>query len=437
MKRIEKLFIMIAIPIGILYMIFMLPTYAPDESAHIWKAYEISRGIFFTNEYTTIPKDLLENQQEKLNTYNALKESLDKKTNYDDTIDVVSPAQAYPFFLYIPSAIGIAIGRALNINILYGIYIGKLFNFIIYVTLGYYIIKKLPFGKIVAFVYLLLPMIICQAISLSADSIMNSLILFYIAYILQLVYKEKPSKIDKVMCIILPILITISKIAYLPIIGLNFLLIKKEGISKKEKTIILGIGTTICIIAAIVYYMYTMSFNASIAVKEYIEATNVNSTEQIKLIITKPIIYAKAMIKTICIYGQYYLDTFIGSQLGWLDIMVNRTIVNSFIVILLFTPFLEKHKEELNKKQKIWILLLALLTIIIIITGLYITWSPVGGDLALGVQGRYFIPVIILFLLCLCMKDNYIRIKNIDKWIAIAIGVLNILVLITIFRFFI
>ena len=143
------------------------------------------------------------------------------------------------------------------------------------------------------------------------------------------------------------------------------------------------------------------------------------------------------MIKTIFIYGQYYLDTFIGSQLGWLDIMVNRTIVNSFIVILLFAPFLENHKEELNKKHKIWILLLALLTSIIIITGLYITWSPVGGDLALGVQGRYFIPVIILFLLCLCMKDNYIRIKNIDKWIAIAIGVLNILVLITIFRFFI
>ena len=114
----EKLFTIIVIPIGILYMVFMLPTYAPDESAHIWKAYEISKGILFTHDTTTIPKDLLENKQETLNNYKTLKENLNKKTDYNDTVEVITPAQAYPFFLYIPSAIGMAVGRTLNINIL-------------------------------------------------------------------------------------------------------------------------------------------------------------------------------------------------------------------------------------------------------------------------------------------------------------------------------
>lgn len=432
----EKLFTIIVIQIGILYMVFMLPTYAPDESAHIWKAYEISKGILFTHDTTTIPKDLLENKQETLNNYKTLKENLNKKTDYNDTVEVITPAQAYPFFLYIPSAIGMAVGRTLNINILYGIYLGKLLNFILYIIAGYYIIKKLPFGKLVAFVYLLLPMILCQAISLSADAIINILILIYIAHIMQILYKEEITKKDKIMCIILPLLISISKIAYLPIIGLNFLLIRKKEITKKEKIAILGISTTICIICATAYFIYTMSFPTPTATKDYIEASNVNSMEQIKTIFTKPFVYIKAMIKTTYTYGQYYLDTFIGSQLGWLDITVNRTIINSFLIILLFAPFLENNQKELKNKQKLWTCLITIATIILIITGLYITWSPVGGDLVLGVQGRYFIPVVILLLLCMCQKENYIKIKNINNWIAILLTTLNLLVIITIFKFF-
>ncbi len=432
----EKMFLFVVIPIGIAYMLFMLPTYAPDESAHIWKAYEVSKGVFFTNGKTVVPKELLEYQQESLNTYNALKQSLDKKTDYNDTVEIITPAQSYPFFLYIPSAIGIAIGRILDINILYGIYLGKVFNFIIYVSIGYYAIKKMPFGKIVTFVYLLLPMILCQAISLSADSILNSLIVLYIAFILQLFYKEKITQMDKILCMILPIIISISKLTYFPIVGLNFLLINKKEFDKKEKYIVLGLGTVICLVSVILYYLYTTSFETAPAVKTYMEQENVNSTEQIKFILTNPIMYIKAMIKTVFTYGQYYIDTFIGSQLGWLNIGVNRTIINAFLIILLFSPFVEENDKELNKKQKIWICLLAIATIILIITGLYITWSPVGGEVAVGVQGRYFIPIVILFLLCLCMKENYIKIEHVNRWTAVLIIILNLLVLITILKFF-
>lgn len=407
------------------------------------EAYEVSEGILFTrkdeegNNYTEIPKELINNKQETLNKYSVLSQNIKQKTDYNDTIKIISPAQSYPFFLYIPGAIGIAIGKMLNINILFGIYLGKIFNYIIFLFMGYYIIKILPFGKMVGIIYMLLPMILCQSISLSADSIINIIMLFYIAYILSLLYKDKISKADKIMCVILPILISVSKIAYLPLIGLNLLLIKRQNLTKKEKIIIIGVCYLICIVMALLWFVYSMTFTAAPSTTQYLEAANVNTMEQIKLIITKPTIYIKAMLNTAFTFGQYYIDTFIGSQLGWLDILVDRWIINSFLVLLLFSPFIEKNEQALNKKQKLWTLLIAIITIILIVTGLYITWSTVGGNLAQGIQGRYFIPVFILLFICLCMKENYIKIKNINIWIPIIVIVLNIYVLRVIFKFFI
>lgn len=45
-KHIEKMFLLFAIPIGLLYMIFLIPTFAPDENYHAYRAYQVSEGEF-------------------------------------------------------------------------------------------------------------------------------------------------------------------------------------------------------------------------------------------------------------------------------------------------------------------------------------------------------------------------------------------------------
>lgn len=443
-KEIEKLFVTLAIPIGIFYMIFMLPTYAPDESAHIWRAYEVSEGILFCKKddkgknYTEVPKQLSDYKQEVFNKYSILSSSMRDKTDYTDKEKLVSPAQGYVFFLYIPSSIGILITRILNLNILYGIYLGKIFNFIVFLIAGYWAIKKIPFGKLVMLVYMLMPMIMCQAVSISADSMINALILFYISYILSLLNKEKLSNLDKALCMILPIFISISKITYLPICMINFMLLKKKNLNKKEKIVIIGIGTIICIIVSLLWFKYTMSFTASNeTAAEYVKDTGVNSIEQIQEIIKNPGLYIGMIFNTLGTYGQYYIDTLIGSQLGWLNIYVNKLIIDTFLVLVIIMPFMEKHEIVLDKKQKIWTILIAIATILLVITALYITWSEVGGDITVGVQGRYFIPVAILLLLCLCMKNNYIKVKNANVKVTIFIIILTIYTITDIYKFFI
>ena len=48
----------------------------------------------------------------------------------------------------------------------------------------------------------------------------------------------------------------------------------------------------------------------------------------------------------------------------------------------------------------------------LIIYGLYLNWTAVGKDVAVGVQGRYMIPIFILPLLTLCGKERFIKINN-------------------------
>ena len=71
----------------------------------------------------------------------------------------------------------------------------------------------------------------------------------------------------------------------------------------------------------------------------------------------------------------------------------------------------------------------------LIVTGLYLTWSPLGADIVAGVQGRYFIPVFILTLLAVIKKNNNVKINNIQLKYFIIYLVFNIIPIINLIKF--
>lgn len=443
-KQLEKIFLNFMIPIGLFYMIFMLPTYAPDESAHIWRAYEISEGNILTKQDENgnslgvdIPKVLEEARHENLFKYSKLNELLGREVNYEDTSHYISAAQNYPFILYVPEAIIFFIARMCNISILLAIYVAKISNFIIFLLGGYYAIKKVPFGKYIIFTCLFLPMVLQQAVSLSADSIINTGLLVYIVYTMSLIFqKEKINRKQKIIYSLLIIFVALAKMAYIPLIGLGFLLIFSKNMTKKEKITIFGVGTLICFIIVIVNYMYSAQLSNP-PMDQYLEESNVNGGEQIKSMLQNPMSLVKALTNTFGNLGQYYIYTMIGSPLGFLNIQVNPLIIMSFILLLLLSTIIEKNEITFSKWQKIWNLLIVIGTILIIVVGFYVSWTSVGGTQIEGVQGRYFIPVLPLLLLCISMKDNYIKLKHIHLILPIILTILNGFVINTLIHFFI
>ncbi len=441
---IEKMFLTFMIPVGTMYLVFVLPGQVPDESAHLWKAYEISKGILITpieedgTSHTNIPKDLYEYQQTKIDKYSDLRGKVTEQTNYNDTVQVISSAQNYAFVLYIGSALGFLIARICGVSILIGIFLGKIFNFIIFLALGYYAIKTIPFGKILLAAYLFMPMVIHQQVSFSADSITNSVFIVFIAYILKLIFQDKHIERKQQICLIaLSCLVGIVKTIYVPFLGLILMLAFKKNMSKKEKVIVIPTAILVGIIVAIVMYIISMQYISLGEITGYNEKFNVNTSEQVKYIIKNPDSFANVIIKDWETEGCNYMEMLVGIKLGSTNIEVNRGIIMLIMFTVLFSAFVEDNKQALNKKQKLWVLMIGIGTILIIETFMFISWSGAGSTVIYGIQGRYFIPVIITILLTMCMKNNYIKIKNITLKIPIVLSILNLFAINAVYKFFI
>lgn len=437
MKNIEKIFLCVAIPLSIFYAIFMLPLNVPDEGAHFSRAYDISEGNIFATD-SIILKELEDDSHTRISSYKDLQKELSKETNYNEEIQKVSPAQSNSPILYIGTTIAICICKILNCNIFYAFYLGRIFNIVIYLTLGYLTIRKIPFGKIVMAIYLCMPMMLQQAASCSADSILNATLIYYIAHLLYIVFKETPiTKKDQIILYALTALIGMFKYIYILVAGILFIAIFVKKEEKKEIIKTIGIMILIGSIFAIGWFGYTSTLKAKpISFTNYYEESNINPAEQVQYIIKNPIAFIITFAKEFLIYEQEYIFGAIGSKLGWLDINVNMGIITAFIVILIISTISEENKYEFTPKSKIWILTILLAIAFLLKIIMFITWSPVGSDRIWGLQGRYYTPILFLALLCLIKKDNNWKVKNLNiKMMIITFG-LNIFTLLGVIKHF-
>ena len=91
---------------------------------------------------------------------------------------------------------------------------------------------------------------------------------------------------------------------------------------------------------------------------------------------------------------------------------MNLLISVSYLLILVFSVISQKEKKTYEKIPKLLMISIVIIEYGAIITGMSLQWTSVGNLIAEGVQGRYFLPVMILLLLALIPKNNSINIKN-------------------------
>ena len=127
----------------------------------------------------------------------------------------------------------------------------------------------------------------------------------------------------------------------------------------------------------------------------------------------------------------------IGKALGWLNIEISNITIYGFVVLLVMSSFLDKNDIEIGKVEKTWTILIYLGTYLLIILAAYLSWTTVGAERVMGVQGRYFIPILALPLICFCNKDSYLKFRNIDVKLSIISVILNIVAITNVIEFFV
>ena len=162
-----------------------------------------------------------------------------------------------------------------------------------------------------------------------------------------------------------------------------------------------------------------------------------DSKYQVLLLFKNPIMYIQELIYTFNLYGNNYLTGMLGESLGWGELIRLNFIVPSVLFVLLIIELVtdETLRNKFSGWQKFVIFITFLIIFGLIFTSLYVQWTTIGSESILGVQGRYFIPILPLLMLLIGndikIKSGY-NDKSVLKAVAITGLLINIIVILTI-----
>jgi len=400
---IHKKFMICAIFLGGI-LIFAIPVlHGIDEGAHFFKVYSLVCGSeeVYNEENKLIDK--IPNSILQADSVNKYVETIGLKNKKIDTNDYMLGddyigAKLYSMISYIPYILPMFIcQKILQMDIVGVIYIGRIFAFICWLLISAYTIKIIPKRKEFISFLCLMPIVLTLVTTYTGDLVTNSVILLFLAYWYKLYFEKRLiTKKEIVIISILGIISACSKLVYAMIFFILFLLPIECFKNKKHKIKVLTLILSSIIIATFI--------NLTIVGSDLIDAyPKINlQKEYILSNLGKYIwIFVSTIVKNFWTY-VYQFSTG-RTTMCQNSIMVNDVISVIYIVLLALSIILENAKIDLNKNDRILISIIVFAIIIIIFTSLYLQWTAtnygVGYEAICGVQGRYFIPIVALFIL--------------------------------------
>ena len=290
---------------------------------------------------------------------------------------------------------GIFICDLFNAPPLVSFYLGRIFNLILYIILGYFSIKIIPIFKLAVFLILLMPMNISLGASMSSDATLITASLIYIGIILKFIVTDKKlSTVDLIQLSFLTVILALIKHHFflLPLI----LLIPKKSFGDKY---ILKLSL---LVFPAIFACLAWSKNISDLYIPLHEGADM--FQQIDFIIHNPISFFVIIVKTIFVKTLRIIITMIG-VLDWQDTRLDILTYIFYPIALIYVAlnYYDK-KVKLSKIQTIILSLSLLISYFIIVTYMYLSWSPVGSGIVTGLNGKYFITLLLPLLILLASK---------------------------------
>lgn len=425
----EKLFFVLGLVYGLVFLVVTPPYQSPDEVVHFYRAYQISEGTFIAKKQNNrvggyIPNSIIATADSAAPTFGRIDIKVDVNDIYNGlttplnaeskTFKDYPNSAVYSPVSYLPQAIAIGSSRLLKLPPLYLFYSGRLISLLFWLVCIYFSIKMLPFYKWLFVLLALLPMSIFTNMSMSADVVTNGIAFLLIAYYLKLAFSESEiSRKQYIYALVLTVFLTSAKFAYAPLIILFLLIPTRNFTSVKKRLTKVGLLFFISLLTA-VFWSWTMS---SIYIDyegynpEYVGVSNIaydsNIGEQVNYILSHgtyifTVLY-DSIISSFSMYSHGYIGTF-----GWLDSKLPVLLVRLSYIIIFVVSILDGTKSIVLKyRQKLLILCGFIFLFILVFLMQHLAWGAVGSNTISNLQGRYFIPIFpLLFLLFYRNKFN-------------------------------
>lgn len=401
----DKLFRIIALTFGIIYIVVSPPITMPDEAGHFIRSFQIYQLNIFKARQTvpdfffTLLDDFFLYPDKKTEPKKIIA-GFDLKYQPEKYMEFWSYDLVIP---YIPQAVGIWLGKTLNIPPLGWLYLGKIFSLLVAVMLISYAIRIIPVGKWILFFLGLMPMTLYQLASLSHDALTIGLTFLLTAMILKHIFStsEVLRWPDFLLFFTVLILLALCKPPYF-IVGLLFLLIpvKKFG-SIKKYVIVIVLSILIMIFAFPSFYLIRgMITDTPLLELPLMYAQMGVPNPQLEFLLHDVFGFVRVAINDVFFHHRnFYLISLYGN-LSWLELPMPQIMGTAYFVPVILISFLTAEKNaRLNWRAKTMILLVFSACILLILTASYLYFTPFGAKYITGVQGRYFIPIAPLFFL--------------------------------------
>jgi uncharacterized membrane protein len=385
--------------LGLFWAMATPPNQVPDEPSHFLRSYAISQGDFSFDSGHIYPDDVnsfilhfpaAHNNGHKIRPGDTF---YNRFIEYENAINSSEKAPntsiiVFQILPYLPGALGIFLAKILGLGALGAFYFARMGNVIIFSACSYFAFKLSERFNILLFLLLSLPISCFMWASMSSDSFIFALMALCFSCVLG---EEFDAKRQIVFTFSLAVL-SMIKISYIIFIILLSVPHKKDWRVKFKKREINRLQAFALTLAVFFIFYFGMGLYVK-AFSNYGEIPrtmpNTSISGQLSFVLSNPLRYMAVAWDTL-LNNSFFI--FSAGLLGWLD--ANLPIINYLTPILSMAVCINRgfrYKKGDGRKTAIF-LISTVLTYAVVMTGLYLTWTPVSLPQIIGLQMRYFIP---------------------------------------------
>jgi uncharacterized membrane protein len=296
----------------------------------------------------------------------------------------------YSIVNYLPEVLGLTLGRLLKLSAVLCIYMGKLFVLLLYIWATYRAIKRTPVGKGVFFVTATLPMSLMMSGAISYDPMVILSTISLISCIFELCEKKNSKTVFIETLIWVFVVGAVKGGGFLILLPLAFMLIDKKNLKK-------SIITVACIIGIGIFSVVLFNKIIPAGMEFFQLGTDGNGKLTAAYALQHPLNFLDMSIKAYL--GDFDLLTLNqgGYALAWLEGTLPLTLVAIMMVLGGVYSIFEKDEMKFRQRDK-YVFIAVILVSVISTPAMLLSWTNVVSRAILGLQGRYYLPLLPLAL---------------------------------------
>lgn len=407
--RVTSAFLVLAVGFGLAFLLATPPYGSPDENKHLARAYLVSEGHLSPpgrapGAGASIPRSLVELYERLAHplppaaprryTVGSLLEHL-----HQPLVPAVrtrlSYVGVYSPIVYLPQALGVWVGRELELAPALLVYLGRGTNLLAWILAGWLTLRITPWRRWMWFLWLLIPMSVFQAASLSPDVSTHAIAALLVAWTCRLACGQRPppTRRDLLLLVALSALLGLAKPGYALLALVPWIVPKARLPSARARLVARLLAPGIALLATTLWLAWVQTLDSAPALP------GAHPADQARAALLHPLGFLGVVARSIGRQGVEWLESLVG-YLGWFNIPLPGFVYVLVPCALLVASLTNgRDAPALDARGRLWLVGLAAANGLLLLFACYVWWTPLSSRVVRFVQGRYFLPVVPLLLL--------------------------------------